>query len=85
MPEMQQKQIAEMSIALAHEAKAVTDVKRHQRFTVVIGNPPYSTSISEPEWLMRLLDDWKRGLNETKSDLNREEWKFCVLRNITAL
>ncbi len=28
--------------ALAHEAKAVNEVKRNQRFTMVIGNPPYS-------------------------------------------
>ena len=28
--------------ALAHEAQAVNEVKRKQRFTVVIGNPPYS-------------------------------------------
>ncbi len=28
--------------ALAHEAKAVNAIKRHQRFTVVVGNPPYS-------------------------------------------
>ena len=28
--------------ALAHEAAAVTEIKRHKRFTVVIGNPPYS-------------------------------------------
>lgn len=62
--------------ALAHEASAVNEVKWYKRFTVIVGNPPYSTSISEPIWIMRLLDDWKRGLNETKSDLNREEWKF---------
>jgi len=62
--------------ALAHEALVVNAIKRDQRFTVVIGNPPYSSSICEPEWLMRRLDDWKHGLNETKSDLNREEWKF---------
>lgn len=62
--------------ALAHEAAAVNEIKRKKRFTVVIGNPPYSTSISEPTWLMRKLDDWKHGLNEAKSDLNREEWKF---------
>jgi predicted helicase len=62
--------------ALAHEAVAVNEIKRCKRFTVIIGNPPYSASISEPEWLMRRLDDWKQGLNETKSDLNREEWKF---------
>jgi len=28
--------------ALAHEAEAVSTIKRDQRFTVVIGNPPYS-------------------------------------------
>jgi hypothetical protein len=28
--------------ALAHEAQAVNEIKRKQRFTVVIGNPPYS-------------------------------------------
>jgi hypothetical protein len=28
--------------ALAHEASAVNEIKRHKRFTVVIGNPPYS-------------------------------------------
>ncbi|MBK1642975.1 hypothetical protein CKO12_14085, partial [Chromatium okenii] len=65
--------------ALAHEATAVNEIKRHKRFTVIIGNPPYSPSICEPEWLMQRLDDWKRGLNETKSDLNREEWKFLRL------
>jgi predicted helicase len=27
--------------ALAHEASAVNEIKRHKRFTVVIGNPPY--------------------------------------------
>ena len=26
---------------LAHEAKAVNEVKWYKRFTVVIGNPPY--------------------------------------------
>lgn len=65
--------------ALAHEAAAVNEIKRYKRFTVVIGNPPYSPSVCEPEWLMRRLDDWKQGLNETKSDLNREEWKFLRL------
>ena len=30
--------------ALAHEAAAVNEIKRHKRFTVVIGNPPYSAT-----------------------------------------
>ncbi len=36
--------------ALAHEAAAVNEIKRHKRFTVVIGNPPYtvmSANLSE--------------------------------------
>ena len=74
-----QRDLPALSPALAHEAEAVNAVKRNKRFTIVIGNPPYSASISEPEWLMRLLDDWKQGLNETKIDLNREEWKFLRL------
>lgn len=65
--------------ALARESKAVNEVKRFQRFTVLIGNPPYSASISEPEWLMKKMENWKQGLNEKKSDLNREEWKFLRL------
>ena len=71
------KQLPQLGFdALAHEAAAVNEIKWYKRFTVVTGNPPYSSSISEPEWIMRRLDDWKQGLNETKSDLNREEWKF---------
>lgn len=65
--------------ALAHEVEAVNEIKQYKRFSVVMGNPPYSASTSEPKWLMRLIDDWKSGLNETKSDLNREEWKFLRL------
>ncbi len=57
MPEMQQKQIAEMSVALAHEAKAVTSIKRKLRFTVVIGNPPYSVlSANLSEASRRIVD-----------------------------
>jgi len=45
--------------ALAHEAQAVNAVKRHQRFTVVIGNPPYSgTSANTGEWISKLVQDY---------------------------
>ncbi len=37
-----QQQFEVLAPALAHEAMAVNEVKRNQRFTVVIGNPPYS-------------------------------------------
>ena len=42
--------------ALAHEAQAVNQVKDGQRFTVVIGNPPYSGhSANKGEWIRDLL------------------------------
>ncbi|MFZ1488822.1 MAG: type ISP restriction/modification enzyme, partial [Ilumatobacteraceae bacterium] len=42
--------------ALAHEAQAVNAIKRGQRFTVVIGNPPYSGhSANKGEWIGSLL------------------------------
>lgn len=45
--------------ALAHEAAAVNEIKRHKRFTVVIGNPPYSGHSSNVgEWISRLVHDY---------------------------
>ena len=42
--------------ALAHEAQAVNDIKRKQRFTVVVGNPPYSgLSSNMSPWIDGLL------------------------------
>ena len=42
--------------ALAHEAEAVNKIKRKQRFTVVIGNPPYSgLSSNMGPWIDGLL------------------------------
>lgn len=42
--------------ALAHEAHAVSQVKRMTRFTVVMGNPPYSgVSSNRGEWINSLL------------------------------
>ena len=42
--------------ALAHEAKAVSKIKRDQRFTVVTGNPPYAiSSLNQGPWIVDLL------------------------------
>ena len=78
-----QREFEELVPALAHEARAVNAIKRHLRFTIIIGNPPYSASVSEPEWLMGELQPWKEGLHETKIDLNREEWKFVRYAQLT--
>ncbi|MES2467596.1 MAG: type ISP restriction/modification enzyme [Verrucomicrobiota bacterium] len=34
--------------ALAHEADAVNEIKRYKRFTVILGNPPYSAESQNP-------------------------------------
>ncbi len=42
--------------ALAHEANEVNEIKRDQRFTVVIGNPPYSgVSSNRNKWIEDIL------------------------------
>ena len=47
--------------ALAHEAAAVNEIKRRQRFTVVIGNPPYkSVSLNRGPWIQELVDDYRQ-------------------------
>lgn len=55
-------QLAFMSEALAHEAKAANCAKE-TRFTVVLGNPPYAVSSSNKSvWIERLVRDFKAGL-----------------------
>ena len=52
--------------ALAHEAAAVKRVKKSNRFTVVIGNPPYSVSSqNKGEYIEGLLEDYKTSVRGT--------------------
>jgi hypothetical protein len=45
--------------ALAHEAEAVNAIKRNKNFTVVIGNPPYSSlSCNMSSWIKNLVNDY---------------------------
>ena len=45
--------------ALAREAAAANEIKRKQRFTVVVGNPPYkSVSLNRGAWIRKLVDDY---------------------------
>lgn len=47
--------------ALAHEARAVNEIKMHQPFTVVVGNPPYAKSSSNrSDDAEALVADYKR-------------------------
>jgi hypothetical protein len=67
--------------ALAHEAQAVNKVKRNKRFTVVVGNPPYSgiSANMRPE-AQRLVDAYRmvdgEPLGEKKVWLQDDYVKF---------
>lgn len=71
--------------ALAHEADAVNAVKRNVRFTVVVGNPPYSNfgMMNKIPWILDLLEDYKRGLNEKKLNMDDDFIKFLRLAQFT--
>jgi hypothetical protein len=67
--------------ALGHEAQAVNNVKRKAKFTVVIGNPPYSgNSFNRGEWIENLINDYRKvdgkPLGEVKVWLKDDYVKF---------
>jgi predicted helicase len=56
--------------ALAHEAQAVNAVKRYQRFTVVIGNPPYAAASSNRgTWISDLIDIYKEEVRDQETQI----------------
>ncbi len=64
--------------ALAREAQAVNSIKRKQKFTVVVGNPPYSNygQLNRIPFILDLLQDYKGGLDERKINLDDDFIKF---------
>ncbi len=61
---------------ISDEANAAVSVKRDLPIMVVLGNPPYSSSVTESEWIMSCLKKYRKGVEETRLHINREEWKF---------
>jgi predicted helicase len=56
--------------ALAHEAAAVNEVKRNKHFTVVVGNPPYSSSSQNIQpWAMKLIEDYKITVRDEETQI----------------
>lgn len=50
---------------LSREANEANHIKRDTPVMVVMGNPPYSVSSSNNgEWIQKLMEDYKNGLNE---------------------
>ncbi len=57
-----------MAPALAHEAHAVNEVKANTRFTVVVGNPPYSrSSANAGRFITTLMESYKRDVQSFRN------------------
>jgi predicted helicase len=82
-------QLEALAPALAHEAKAVNRIKRFQRFTIVIGNPPYSkASQNLGEQFLHLIERFRSFSGERirepgailfERDINNDYVKFIGL------
>ncbi len=65
---------------LAQEANAASCIKKESPVMIVMGNPPYSVSSNNKgEWIGKLLDDYKKNLNEKKLNLDDDYIKFIRL------
>ncbi len=63
---------------ISEEANAAANVKAQLPIMVVLGNPPYANfgRMNRNPWILGLLNDYKRGLNEKKLNLDDDFIKF---------
>lgn len=63
--------------SIAEEAREASKIKNDKPIMVVLGNPPYSISSSNKgEWILDLIKDYKKDLNERKINLDDDYIKF---------
>lgn len=68
------------SAAISQESNEASHIKRDCPVMVMIGNPPYSvSSCNRSPWILNLLEDFKKGLNERKINLDDDYIKFIRL------
>ncbi len=84
-----QKAFAGILPALAHEAQAVNEVKRHVRFTVLVGNPPYAgISANMSDTIVRMVEPYKSingiSLRERKIWVQDDYKKFIRFAQVIA-
>lgn len=71
------EQLSGFNQYIVEEANAAAEVKKDKSVMVVLGNPPYSiSSVNRSEWINRLIDDYKAGLDEKKLNLDDDYIKF---------
>ncbi|MDH4202652.1 MAG: N-6 DNA methylase [Phycisphaerae bacterium] len=66
------------SSAISKEAREANTIKRDLPIMVVLGNPPYSNfgMMNQGKWILDLLEDYKKGLNEKKLNVRDDFIKF---------
>ena len=63
--------------SIAVESKEASLIKNDKPIMVVIGNPPYSvSSTNKGNWILNLIKDYKKDLNERKINLDDDYIKF---------
>ena len=66
--------------AISQEANDASRIKRDCPVMVMVGNPPYSVSSkNRGDWILNLLNSYKKGLNERKLNLDDDFIKFIRL------
>ncbi|MCK4347778.1 MAG: N-6 DNA methylase, partial [Thermoplasmatales archaeon] len=63
---------------LAQESKYSNYIKTAKNISVIVGNPPYSNygMLNRNAWILRLLADYKKDLNEKKINIDDDYIKF---------
>jgi predicted helicase len=63
---------------VSDEAEAASEVKSNYPIMVIIGNPPYSNfgQMNQGDFILGLLDDYKKNLDEKKLNLDDDYIKF---------
>ena len=65
---------------LAQEANEASHIKQSAPVMIIMGNPPYSiSSNNKGEWISKLLEDYKKNLNERKINIEDDYIKFVRL------
>ncbi|MDD3693933.1 MAG: N-6 DNA methylase [Candidatus Pacebacteria bacterium] len=63
--------------SIAEESKSASRIKKEYPIMCVIGNPPYSISSSNKgEWIQEKIENYKKGLNEKKINIDDDYIKF---------
>ena len=70
--------LAGLGSYIAEEASDAAQVKKLKDIMVVLGNPPYSNfgMMNKGKWITELIEDYKKGLNEKKINLDDDFIKF---------